>query len=131
MRISDWSSDVCSSDLTGDGGTYGYGRSSLYLAGKSRTILVDTLTSKGERRFMGARIGNSYQREINGRPVRFTGRHFWGKVSEVRGVEPVRGRSAASLARALGMPERLEGDRGTTLLKLGRALWRKNVCTYV
>jgi len=101
---------------TGDGGTYGYGRSSLYLAGKSRTILVDTLISEGERRFMGARIGNSYQREINGRPVRFTGRHFWGKVSEVSCVEPVRGRSAAGLARALGMPERFEGDSGTTIL---------------
>jgi len=101
---------------SGDGGTYGYGRSSLYLAGKSRTILVDTLISEGERRFMGARIGNSYQREINGRPVRFTGRHFWGKVSEDRGVEPVRGRPAASLSRALGMPERLEGDSGTTIL---------------
>lgn len=101
---------------SGDGGTYGYGRSSLYLAGKSRTILVDSLIAGGERRFMGARIGNSYQREINGRPVRFTGRHFWGKVNENRGVEPVRGRSAAGLAGALGMPERSEVDTGTTIL---------------
>ena len=101
---------------TGDGGTYGYGRSSLYLAGKSRTILVDTMVSGGERRFMGARIGNSYQRQIDGRPVRFTGRHFWGKVSEGRSVEPVRGRTAEGLARALGMPHRHEGDFGTSIL---------------
>jgi hypothetical protein len=109
---------------SGDGGTYGYGRSSLYLAGKAKTILVDTLIAGGERRFMGARIGNSYQREINGRSVRFTGRHFWGKVSDDRGVEPVRDKAAAGLANALGMPGRLDGQTGTTILipwvELGR-----------
>lgn len=103
---------------TGDGGTYGYGRSSLYLAGKSNAILVDTLVGAGgeERRFMGARIGNSYQRTIDGKPVRFTGRHFWGKVDRAGSVEPVRGRAAAALANALGMPERAEGGNGTTIL---------------
>lgn len=101
---------------SGDGGTYGYGRSSLYLAGKAKSILVDTLISGGERRFMGARIGNSYQREINGRSVRFTGRHFWGKVNEDRGVEPVRGKTAAGLANALGMPVRSDEKTGTTIL---------------
>lgn len=101
---------------SGDGGTYGYGRSSLYLAGKPRTILVDTLIAGNERRFMGARIGNSYQREINGRSVRFTGRHFWGKVSNDRGVEPVRDKAAAGLANALGMPSRSNGQTGTTIL---------------
>ena len=101
---------------SGDGGTYGYGRSSLYLAGKARTILVDTLVAGGERRFMGARIGNSYQREVGGRSVRFTGRHFWGKVNEDRGVEPVRGKAATGLANALGLPARLEGQTGTTIL---------------
>lgn len=103
---------------TGDGGTYGYGRSSLYLAGKSKAILVDTLVASngGERRFMGARIGNSYQRLINGKPVRFTGRHFWGSVSGGGRVAPALGKTAAGLARAFGMPPRNEGEYGTTIL---------------
>lgn len=101
---------------SGDGGTYGYGRSSLYQAGAAKTILVDTLTDDNERRFLGARIGNAYERTVQGKCARFTGRHFWGKVGVERRVEPVTGRAAEGLSRALGMPERPDGDSGTTIL---------------
>lgn len=102
----------------GDGGTYGYGRSSLYLAGFARTILVDSLTAgaEPERRFMASRIGKSYEREVRGRRQRYTGRHFWGRLSDDRRVEPVVGRAAEGLARALGMPGREQGETGTTIL---------------
>lgn len=102
----------------GDGGTYGYGRSSLYLASKARTILVDSLTagSTPSRRFMGSRIGTSYERITRGQTKRYTGRHFWGKALGEGGVAPVEGRMAEALARALGMPERGQGTEGTTIL---------------
>ena len=102
----------------GDGGTYGYGRSSLYLAGASRTILVDTLLPgpRGARRFMGSRIGDSYQREVDGCKRRYTGRHFWGQVKGEGRVLPVEGTAAEEIALTLGMPRRGEQDTGTTIL---------------
>lgn len=103
---------------SGDGGTYGYGRSSLYLAGAGKAIVVDSLTDddSNERRFMAARIGSSYERSTRKGKERFTGRHFWGRVAESGRVAPVVGSRAASLARALGMPDREASDSGTSVL---------------
>lgn len=104
-----------------DGGTYGFGRSALYLAGEARTIVVDSLIAAGpagsERRFMACRVGHAYdKKEFNGRVTRFTGRHFWGLRTDEGGVAPVTGDEAATIASDLGMPTR-EGDRtGTSIL---------------
>lgn len=106
---------------SGDGGTYGYGRSALYLASRARTILVDSLALAGsgtERRLMACRIGHAHERRrfAGGAVTRYTGRHFWGISSEDHGIQPVTGVGAAELASAIGMPSRDEGATGTSIL---------------
>ncbi len=82
---------------TADGGTYGYGRSSLYLASQARAILVDSLaleSSGVERRLMACRIGHAYERtSFLGAGVRYTGRHFWGRKDD-DSIVPVLGAEA-------------------------------------
>ncbi len=106
---------------SGDGGTYGYGRSALYLASRARTILVDSLaeTEAGaERRVLACRIGHAYERKGFGvaEATRFTGRHFWGRSSDDGGVRPVVGEGATELATALGLPTRSLNMTGTSIL---------------
>jgi len=106
---------------TGDGGTYGYGRSSLYLISRARTILVDSIPSdpQGERRFMGCRIGNSYQAgTITGELNRFTGRHFWGRRHGGMGggIHPLMGQESRDVSADLGMPDRVDLASGTSIL---------------
>lgn len=102
----------------GDGGTYGYGRSSLYLAGAAQTIVVDSLLHEcASRRLMACRIGHSYEKpSIGGGISRFTGRHFWGVRNGSDGIGPVEGVAARDLALTLGMPERSVGESGTTIM---------------
>lgn len=104
----------------GDGGTYGYGRSSLYLAGRTRTILVDTQVhsgTSGPRRVMACRLGAAYVRpRLGGSQNRYTGRHFWGGHVQGSKILPLEGEPARSLAASLGMPERDVGDSGTSIL---------------
>lgn len=103
----------------GQGGTYGYGRSSLYLAGSARTILVHSRLSpeSNVERFMASRIGNSYdRRSVRGDIARFTGRHFWGERNEGDRIAPLEGDQAAVLAQQLGMPHRESTQSGTTIL---------------
>src|SRR3546814_4705686 len=45
MRISDWSSDVCSSDLPGVKGAYGCGKGDLYYEPADGTLPTETLWS--------------------------------------------------------------------------------------
>lgn len=102
-----------------DGGTYGFGRSSLYLMGSARTILVDSLVDVGrgtERRLMGSRIGPSY--EINNARVkaRYSGRHFWGAIQD-GSVVPLLDEDADQIADLLALPPRVgKGSTGTTIL---------------
>lgn len=102
----------------GDGGTYGYGRSSLYLAGAAQTIVVDSLLHEGGgRRLMACRIGHSYEKpSISGGISRFTGRHFWGVRTGPDGIAPVEGDAACDLAQRLGMPDRNVGESGTSIM---------------
>lgn len=103
---------------SGDGGTYGFGRSSLYLAGCASTIIVDSQVEwKGrvERRLMGCRIGDSFEVRTGAAKGRYSGRHFWGAFTG--GVaQPVTGAEASRLAGELGMPTRDAMDTGTTIL---------------
>ena len=103
----------------GDGGTYGYGRSSLYLAGAARTILVDTQVhgERTPRRLMACRLGPAYVKSrLGGSHDRYTGRHFWGGQVEGSAVRPMEGDGARLLSAALGMPARSIADSGTSIL---------------
>lgn len=107
------------------GGTYGYGKSSLYAMSRCATILVDTSTRhQGHRirRFMAAHLGEDFEKSER----RYTGRHWWGIYSQERvqgrqeTIEPLEGEEAAELARLLGMPERKDIDEqmGTSIMML-------------
>jgi len=100
------------------GGTYGYGKASLYLTSGMRTILVHTRckTSGGkfESRFIAASLG---QRWADKKHRQFTGRHWWGtNGGDV--AEPVFNRDADQLAASLGMGGFESNETGTTILIL-------------
>lgn len=103
------------------GGTYGYGKTSLYAMSACSTILVDTQTfSDGRpvRRLIGCHLGGAYAADgEQGKRKRFTGRHWWG-VLDGDSVEPVTGSAAADMAAALGLPVRGESQTGTSILIL-------------
>ncbi len=64
------------------GGTYGYGKTSLYAMSACSTILVDSQTTcegKPVRRFMGCHLGSAFDADTaDNKRRRFTGRHWWG-----------------------------------------------------
>lgn len=100
------------------GGTYGYGKTSLYALSKCSTIIVDSQTTcagQAVRRIMGCHLGNAFQSDHQGSPKRFTGRHWWGREDGEGGVDPVEGPEAVQLAEALGFPERDAVRTGTTI----------------
>ena len=102
------------------GGTYGFGRASLYLASAVRTIVVDTQPAAAGslRRFMACRLGDSYVSErADNRGDRHTGRHFWGASGSDRSVLPIEGREAEQFAAALGLPRRSQpSESGTSII---------------
>lgn len=103
------------------GGTYGYGKTSLYAISQCATILVDTMsTAYGApvRRFMGCHLGSTFDGRAKGDASqrRYTGRHWWGKVDTAGGVDPVQGVAAGEIAVGLGLPERDDGDYGTSIM---------------
>lgn len=82
------------------GGTYGFGKGIFYRLSRASAILVDTFTALGDRRLMGAALGNSWYKE----DLRYTGRHWWAEVGHDDIPDPFRGSDAADLAAALGLP---------------------------
>lgn len=108
-------------DIDQGGGTYGYGKMSLFAAGECSTIILDSLAVDGhgvERRFIASHVGNEFA-DPQGR--RFTGRHWWGVDAVIDGrpepwVEPATGDAAETLAVGLGTPVRGARDTGTTVL---------------
>lgn len=110
-------------DTKQGGGTYGFGKVSLYGASRCRTIIVDTLpdTSGPEgRRLMGCHLGRSFRVPKGGMLNQFTGRHWWGIADPTDGiVDPVTGNPASDLARLLGLPSRdVAGQSGTSIMIL-------------
>lgn len=103
------------------GGTYGYGKSALYLASNCGLIVVDSQTthgSKSVRRLIAAQLGEAFDAGPR-RSRRFTGRHWWGRIDPSGDfVEPVEGRDAAGIARSLGFPERGPDATGTSIMIL-------------
>jgi len=104
------------------GGTYGYGKTSLYAMSACSTIIVDSQTTDGEkpgRRLMGCHLGSAFEADIPdlGRK-RFTGRHWWGMPDGEGAVDPATGGEAVELSGMLGMPQRDLDRFGTTILIL-------------
>ncbi|MEP3428353.1 MAG: hypothetical protein ABJN98_06725 [Roseibium sp.] len=100
------------------GGTYGYGKTSLYTLSRASTIIADTQTTCDGvpvRRLMGCHLGDAFEAEKDGRRCRFTGRHWWGRLDSEDGVEPLEGAQAAELSELLGFPARNAGQPGTTI----------------
>lgn len=102
------------------GGTYGFGKSALYLASRCRLILVDTETTCGGepvRRLIGAKLGEPHHATVNGRERRFTGRHWWGVTENREGfADPLEGEDAVHLAAELGFPDRDRERTGTSIM---------------
>lgn len=105
-------------DTDQGGGTYGYGKTALFVASRCGTIVVDTRTTTrgGEtRRLIAAHLGETYDHD----GLRFTGRHWWGERTELEDlVEPLTGEAATEVAAGLGLPYRGDGETGTSILIL-------------
>jgi hypothetical protein len=104
------------------GGTYGYGKASLYLASGMRTILVHSRCKLAnghlESRFIAAALGTKWADEQH---RQFTGRHWWGRDED--GIaEPILDAKADKLAEALGMGGFMNDETGTTILILNPLL---------
>lgn len=107
------------------GGTYGYGKTSLYALSSHSTILVDSQTThhaRPVRRFMGCRLAGTFTARENGVERRFTGRHWWGRRDSDGELEPVEDEEAVEIAEALGFPERTPDKFGTTIAILAPEL---------
>src|SRR5205823_2056818 len=107
------------------GGTYGYGKSVLYLMSSAHTILAYTRCLDRGRpvsRLMAAALGRAFRRRVRGRPAPFTGRHWWGVLDRAVGADPLTGAAADGLAHRLGLPGFADGELGTTILIIGAVL---------
>lgn len=103
------------------GGTYGYGKTSLYAMSSCATILVDTATTLyGEpvRRLMGAHLGDMFVKHVDpsSQGRKYTGRHWWGVLDGENTVDPLEGIAANAMSMSLGLPERTETDTGTSIV---------------
>lgn len=104
-------------DTAQGGGTYGYGKSSLYAISRYQTIVADTRADSGsgsEHRLMACRIGSNYYAGNGRSRRRYTGRHWWGRKDRAGYVQPITGRNAERLSEAMGLPARLR-RLGTTI----------------
>jgi hypothetical protein len=100
------------------GGTYGFGKGIFYRLSRVATILVDTHTMTGERRLMGAALGNSW---YSG-DVRYTGRHWWADLGSDGIPDPYLQDEAVDLAEALGLPGFTDGRTGTDVVLIAADL---------
>ncbi len=109
-------------DTDRGGGTYGFGKASLYAVSQCQTILVDTLVAEehgGERRVIGCHVGSRHEVAEDGYKKQFTGRHWWGVADPDDGIaDPALGSDAKVLAEALGFPPRMPGQSGTSIMML-------------
>ena len=101
------------------GGTYGYGKTALYLSSEISTILVDSQTNyqgRPERRFISCHLGEAFETTgEDGALIRYTGRHWWGRCDSEGIAEPAINDDADSITKALGILGRTERLTGTTI----------------
>lgn len=112
-----------SRDTSHGGGTYGFGKVSLYAMSQCNTILVDSYVfddGEKQRRLMGCHVGRSFGVEQHGYLNRYTGRHWWGTLTpEGDFAEPTINSDAAEISEGLGFPQRDENRSGTSIMILG------------
>src|SRR3546814_18263355 len=133
MRISDWSSDVCSSDLQCDLGTghrhVGAGAHGDADVGTGESgRIVDAVAGHRHRAALG--LESLHQRDLVGRAyfamdlvdAELT-RHRIGGAQTINGGHHD--------AQTGGMPSRDRSRRGGLARENGRASWKAKVCTYV
>jgi len=118
-------------DTPHGGGTYGYGKSSLYAMSGCSTIVVDSQTrcaGRDERRFMACHLGTAFDATLDdGERRRFTGRHWWGVLDGDTSVEPIVGDRAVELSSAIGMPARNDRQTGTSILIIDPLMGRDDM----
>lgn len=103
------------------GGTYGFGKASLYYSSHARTILAYTRFSDGRSirsRLMAAALGKHFTDGHRN----YTGRHWWGRKARDGIVDPLTDSAADSLAAKLGMPTFKGNDTGTSIMIVDPAL---------
>jgi hypothetical protein len=104
------------------GGTYGYGKSSLYALSGCSTIIVDSQTHSAgqpQRRLMACHLGGAFDATgSDGIRRRYTGRHWWGDTAGASLVEPAIDDTARPISDAIGLPPRDESQTGTSILIL-------------
>lgn len=103
------------------GGTYGFGKTALFLASQIRTIAVHTQFATGRKfqeRFIIAALGSQYEDRVNGSRCRLTGRHWWGRRGRGDLVDPLIGSEARNAAKMLGLREFGPTETGTTIVIL-------------
>ena len=110
-------------DTAQGGGTYGYGKTSLYLSSRCSTILVDSQTqfmTDDVRRLLACHLGSAHEiSRPDGNVERRTGRHWWGRTAEDGAiVDPVEGADASALAEEVGFLPRTPERRGTSIMIL-------------
>ena len=109
-------------DIQLGGGTYGFGKSSLFRMSKCNTVLIETLT-KHKNRNQNRMIGYALGSEFNSEGKRFTGRHWWGvksnSLEDPDSVDPLIDDDANNYAKEMGLMTRLNSNRtGTSLIIL-------------
>lgn len=111
-----------SRDTPEGGGTYGYGKSSLYLSSRCSTILVDSQTTFLDtpvRRIFACHLGSAHEIESSGVIERRTGRHWWGvRSGSDPVVDPIEGAAGEEIANALGFLPRNPSRPGTSVMIL-------------
>ena len=109
-------------DTPHGGGTYGFGKVSLYAVSRCNAILIDSLVAgggTGSRRLIGSHLGPAFHIEKEQLLHRFTGRHWWGREDDTGElVEPVLDTQAEQLSSALGFVSRPSGRSGTSIMIL-------------
>jgi hypothetical protein len=104
----------------GDGGAYGVGKSSLWMASLCGTILIHTRTTDEEgkpvERLMGS-VHGTYFKDADRRE--YSGRHFVGQMADDGVIEPMSDDFAQEARRRLPIPEyEYDGEQtyGTSII---------------
>ncbi|MCD1144252.1 hypothetical protein LQU92_03225 [Kocuria sp. LUK] len=106
------------------GGTYGFGKGIFYLLSSVGTVLIHTRARNAdgvlETRLIGCALRKSYTwiDAENGRPCRYTGRHWWGVPGEDGLMEPLVDQDAENMAARLGLKSFAAEETGTTVVVL-------------
>ncbi|PJJ72950.1 hypothetical protein CLV46_2529 [Diaminobutyricimonas aerilata] len=99
------------------GGTFGFGKGIFYRLSTPGVIIADSRAGEEpeQRRLMGAGIGNSFFVDEQ----RFTGRHWWGVVSDDDVPDPLLGDAADAVRDRLGFRPFAGGETGTDIVVIG------------